>query len=177
MSKSSGEFLTLSVLTSKGYDPMDYRFFILGGHIGPSSSSPGRRWTQPHSQRQSVRSHRCVESRSRSCEEPGGGGFTLVRIVRRTCVQRSEYSEGLADLWGLLKDDTISPAEKLAAALPDGYDPRVGFESLSARQAEESIVDDPEALALGRVAWRPRRPATMRSPTKSETSWTPWDMP
>ena len=32
MSKSKGDFLTLSFLKSKGYDPMDYRFFVLGGH-------------------------------------------------------------------------------------------------------------------------------------------------
>ena len=30
MSKSSGEFLTMSVLTSHGYDPLDYRYFCLG---------------------------------------------------------------------------------------------------------------------------------------------------
>ena len=32
MSKSSGEFLTLSVLKDKGYDALDYRYFCLGGH-------------------------------------------------------------------------------------------------------------------------------------------------
>jgi cysteinyl-tRNA synthetase len=32
MSKSKGEFLTLSLLEKKGYDPMDYRYFCLGGH-------------------------------------------------------------------------------------------------------------------------------------------------
>lgn len=32
MSKSSGEFLTLSLLCDKGYDPMAYRFFCLQSH-------------------------------------------------------------------------------------------------------------------------------------------------
>ncbi len=32
MSKSSGEFLTLSVLKREGYDPLDYRYFCLSGH-------------------------------------------------------------------------------------------------------------------------------------------------
>ncbi len=32
MSKSSGEFLTVSLLESKGYDPMAYRFFCLQSH-------------------------------------------------------------------------------------------------------------------------------------------------
>ena len=36
MSKSSGEFLTLGLLTSKGYDPMDYRFFCLQSHYRKS---------------------------------------------------------------------------------------------------------------------------------------------
>ncbi len=32
MSKSKGEFLTLSLLEKKGYDPLDYRFYCLGSH-------------------------------------------------------------------------------------------------------------------------------------------------
>ena len=32
MSKSSGEFLILSLLEQKGYDPMAYRFFCLQSH-------------------------------------------------------------------------------------------------------------------------------------------------
>ncbi len=32
MSKSSGGFLTLQTLIEKGYDALDYRFFLLGGH-------------------------------------------------------------------------------------------------------------------------------------------------
>ncbi len=36
MSKSSGEFLTVSLLESKGYDPMAYRFFCLQSHYRKS---------------------------------------------------------------------------------------------------------------------------------------------
>ena len=36
MSKSSGEFLTLSLLEEKGYDPMVYRLFCLGSHYRKS---------------------------------------------------------------------------------------------------------------------------------------------
>lgn len=32
MSKSSGNFLTLQSLIDKGYDPLDYRYFLLGAH-------------------------------------------------------------------------------------------------------------------------------------------------
>lgn len=32
MSKSSGEFLTVSLLEKKGYDPLSYRYFVLGSH-------------------------------------------------------------------------------------------------------------------------------------------------
>lgn len=32
MSKSSGNFLRLQTLIDKGYDPLDYRFFLLGAH-------------------------------------------------------------------------------------------------------------------------------------------------
>ena len=36
MSKSKGEFLTVSLLIEKGYDPMAYRFFCLGSHYRKS---------------------------------------------------------------------------------------------------------------------------------------------
>ncbi len=36
MSKSKGEFLTVSLLESKGYDPMVYRFFCLQSHYRKS---------------------------------------------------------------------------------------------------------------------------------------------
>ncbi len=36
MSKSKGEFLTVSLLLEKGYDPMAYRFFCLGSHYRKS---------------------------------------------------------------------------------------------------------------------------------------------
>ena len=36
MSKSKGEFLTVSLLESKGYDPKAYRFFCLGSHYRKS---------------------------------------------------------------------------------------------------------------------------------------------
>jgi cysteinyl-tRNA synthetase len=36
MSKSSGEFLTVSLLESKGYDPLVYRFFCLQSHYRKS---------------------------------------------------------------------------------------------------------------------------------------------
>ena len=32
MSKSSGEFLTVDLLIEKGYDPLAYRYFLLGAH-------------------------------------------------------------------------------------------------------------------------------------------------
>ncbi|GAB1457723.1 hypothetical protein MASR2M48_30310 [Spirochaetota bacterium] len=32
MSKSKGGFLTLKTLVDAGYDPLDFRFFLLGGH-------------------------------------------------------------------------------------------------------------------------------------------------
>ncbi len=32
MSKSKGGFLTLQSIIDKGYDPLDYRYFLLGGH-------------------------------------------------------------------------------------------------------------------------------------------------
>ena len=37
MSKSKGEFLTVSLLEEKGYDPLAYRFFCLQSHYRKSA--------------------------------------------------------------------------------------------------------------------------------------------
>lgn len=149
MSKSSGEFLTLSVLTSKGYDPMDYRFFILGGHYRSQLKFSWQAMDTARTARGNL------FDRIAALKAGAAPAKSLGEAASRWCASFDEHvfndlntPRGLADLWGLLKDDTISPAEKLAAAYRMDTILGLGFESLSARQAEESIVDDPEALAL-----------------------------
>ena len=45
MSKSKGEFLTVSLLEEKGYDPLAYRFFCLQSHYRKSLGGQERKET------------------------------------------------------------------------------------------------------------------------------------
>jgi cysteinyl-tRNA synthetase len=116
MSKSKGEFLTLTVLQKKGYDPMDYRYFCLGGHY----------------RSQLVFSWKSMDSAK-------NGRKNLMKLIRgvhqdATKAIHSDLSDsaqkyldtffghlgndlnaprGLATVWNLVKDNSVPASDKL----------------------------------------------------------------
>ncbi|MDR2941496.1 MAG: cysteine--tRNA ligase [Treponema sp.] len=116
MSKSAGGFLTLQNLVEQGYDPLDYRYFLIGGHY--------------HSQLQfsmeslegAKNARKSLVDKVRSLAAKCGG--TTTADTEKT----ASYIEGfntaieddlntpraLAELWGLLKEDQAE-TERLSA--------------------------------------------------------------
>ncbi len=143
LSKSKGEFLTLSYLQEKGYHPLDYRYFSLGGHY----------------RSQLVFSWQALDS-ARSARE---------RLVKQVLALKGEASSpastlseqsqkyvdtfighlnndlntprALATLWTLLKDEEVSAAEKLAILYE--ADKILG---LSLEEVKEEIITIPEEV-------------------------------
>ena len=113
MSKSSGEFLTMSVLTKHGYDPLDYRYFCLGANYR----------TQLQFSYQGMDGAR--SARLGLMERIAGLGDAVASASEITEKGRSYMDQfdsfvcndlatarGLSVLWNMLKDDAISSAEK-----------------------------------------------------------------
>lgn len=113
MSKSSGEFLTMSVLTGHGYDPLDYRYFCLGATYR----------TQLQFSYQGMDGARTA--RLGLVDRIAGLGDTVAsgsEISEKAKAYMDQFdgfvcndlatARGLSVLWNMLKDDGISNAEK-----------------------------------------------------------------
>ena len=119
MSKSKGEFLTLSLLQKKGYDPMDYRYFCLGAHYRAQLQFSFQALDSARVARIGLY-HRITE-----LSEQASGKLSKLEDLS---AKASEYVErfkeyihtdlnmprALAEMWGILKDQEISADEKLA---------------------------------------------------------------
>lgn len=145
MSKSSGEFLTLSTLIKHGYDPLDYRYLCLGAHYRSQLKFSYEALDHARSARLSL-----IE-KVKALKASANASSTLSEAALK---YKGEYDEALdndlhtpqalATMWSMLKDSSISDAEKLSLVL---YMDRVFSLSLDNVEAEER-VGSAEDIAL-----------------------------
>ncbi len=156
MSKSSGEFLTLQYLIDKGFDPLDYRFFLLGGHYRSQLTFS---WESMESAQNSRRS--LVQRLARMTETAGAVPESLpagsranewIDRFRADIEQDLSTPRALSQLQGLIRDTDVPPAEALAAvARMDqvlGLDLIESAASLVASSKETGDIDDGRIDAL-----------------------------
>ena len=116
LSKSKGEFLTLSYLRERGYDPLDYRYFCLGGHyrsqlvfswqsLDAARSARRRLVNQVVALKEQV--HNLPTKLSSAAQQ-------YVETFVSHLNSDLNTPRGLALLWTLLKDEALSGGEKLA---------------------------------------------------------------
>ena len=147
MSKSKGEFLTLSLLTSKGYEPMDYRYFCLGGHYRSQLKFSFDSLSTARTAR------RNVYDRIQNLLTQGAKQVVLQRdeaLAYQTAFLQHIQNDlntprALADLWGVLKDENLSIDEKYSLCL--FFDQVFGLKFDSITKAEEQTFPS-QALAL-----------------------------
>ena len=123
MSKSSGGFLTLQTLIDAGYDPLDYRYFLLGGHYRSqlqfSFSALDGAKNSRKSLAEKLRTLAVQALKDLSQRREGTETKTNEYLENFNKALEDDLStpRSLAELWGLLKDSSISPIEALAAAI------------------------------------------------------------
>ncbi len=116
MSKSSGEFLTMSLLESKGYDALDYRYFCLGAHYR----------TQLQFSMEGLSAARTARLGLMDRLAAMGKEVTPIENVSEKARKYMDdfdsfvcndlsMARALSVLWGLVKDETISSSDRLAA--------------------------------------------------------------
>ena len=148
MSKSKGEFLTLSLLKQKGYDPMDYRYFCLGGHYRSQLKFSFESLNTARTARKNV----C--DRVMALKREGAKNVALLSAKANSYSQAFDEHiqndlnspRALADLWGVLKDDALAPDEKYSLIVKFDKVFGLGLADLEVLQIE--TIDDPEALLL-----------------------------
>ncbi|MCL2382117.1 MAG: cysteine--tRNA ligase [Treponema sp.] len=121
MSKSSGGFLTLQTLIDDGYDPLDYRYFLLGGHYRSQLQFSYAALDGARNARKSLgdkiralaaQAGQTAGTETARDEEASG----YLAEFDRALVDDLSTPRALASLWGLLKDPALRPASALAAA-------------------------------------------------------------
>jgi cysteinyl-tRNA synthetase len=122
MSKSAGGFITLQSLIDEGYDPLDYRYFLLGGHYRTQLQFSWESLAGARNARKSLMDRvRALANKADSLPKTDGatlGGKAKDYLSAFDTALDDDLStpRALAELWGLLKDTEVSPAEALAGA-------------------------------------------------------------
>lgn len=149
MSKSKGGFLTLQSLVDKGYDPLDYRYFLLGGHY---RSQLIFTWESLES---SATARRNLVQKIGNLKK-NTTAVPLDTLSKNAKGKLNDFNEHitadlmtprcLADLWGLLKDNSISDGEKLTVAYK--MDQVLGLKMDTYEIEDESVDVSAEDLLL-----------------------------
>jgi len=148
MSKSKGDFLTLSLLIDKGFDPLDFRYFCLTGHYRSQlifswaslKAAQGGRLNLKK-QIQAIRNASDDRRKPISSDE----AKAVLDEFEAHIATDLHIPQALAVLWKLVKDKDIDPAEKLS--LIEKMDSIFALDLLQEENQEEEPVPG-EILAL-----------------------------
>jgi cysteinyl-tRNA synthetase len=146
MSKSSGSFLTLQSLIEHGYDPLDYRYFCLGGHYRSQLSFSWEALDQARTARltlmDKIAAMKEIADKSEDSELLSERAIRYRNAFDDAIAEDLAMPRALAQLWTMLKDPEISPSEARALALD--MDTVLGLDLIRAEKKETLI--DPKTL-------------------------------
>ena len=114
MSKSKGGFLTLERLIEEGFDPLDYRYFCLGGHYRSQLqfSFEGLKAARTARKNLLERISRWERPRPEDKTHYSEKGNIYLENFRSHVSMDLNTPQALADLWALVKDPDLDEREK-----------------------------------------------------------------
>ncbi|WP_010261509.1 cysteine--tRNA ligase [Treponema primitia] len=160
MSKSSGNFLTLQTLVDDGYDALDYRYFLLGGHYRSQIQFSYDALDGARNARKSLgdRILALVEKAGGLPTVKGtlpdsltqGKAGTYLEAFDKALDEDLNTPRALAELWGLLRDGTVQSADALQTAFEMDRILGLGIFARAAAEAEKRLDTNrgnPEEIA------------------------------
>ena len=118
MSKSSGEFLTLPVLVSHGYDALDYRYFCLTGHYRTQLKFSYEALDHARSARERLVSAVSeMKAKTEPSEVLGEKAEEYKDKFFSSLFNDLRCPEALAVMWKMVQDGSVSDDDKLALLL------------------------------------------------------------
>lgn len=151
MSKSSGEFLTLPVIESKGYDALDYRYFCLSGHYRSQLKFSYEALDHAKAARKSL-VDKISEFKASSAAVPSGRAEEHVKAFNEAMFNDLNSPQALSKLWVMMKDPSLSDGEKLYAALRMDRILGLRLDEVAAKSEERVGSDEDWALVEERTA-------------------------
>ncbi len=113
MSKSSGEFLTMSLLQSKGFDALDYRYFCLGAHYRTQLQFSMEGLSGARTARLGL-NERVAALGKEIAQNVGQKAQEYKDTFDSYVCDDLSMARALSVLWGVLKDNEVPDPEKLA---------------------------------------------------------------
>jgi len=150
MSKSKGEFLTVSLLESKGYDPLAYRLFCLQSHYRKPLVFSYEALDQ------ATGTYKKLKKRIADLSKEGAVDEAAVKAYKDKFVEAVgndvNTSMGITLLYDVLKTELNGPTKR---AIIDSYDYVLSLDLLKEEALEEVSVDaELEAYVLAKIEER-----------------------
>ncbi len=154
MAKSAGNFLTLTDLIQKGYDPLDYRYFCLTGHYRSQLQFSWESLDSARNARLNIieKVKLCYEEAGKNIPENNltisDNAKQIISNFKDALEDDLNCPKALAVLWTMLKDAKISQAEKVFLSLE--FDKIFGL-SLLKEINKESVkysIDDEVSILI-----------------------------
>ena len=155
MSKSKGNLVTIGQLQERGYDALDYRYFVLGAHYRAHQNFTMRAMDAARAARAGLVSRVATLARAAGVDDPravagGGHAHPAAREALSLAARDLAMPRVLARLWQLVKDGDDAPERTLRAV--GAIDRVLGLKLL--QSAASALADDtrsdPEVDALVR---------------------------
>ena len=165
MSKSSGGFLTLQSLVDEGFDPLDYRYFLLGGHYRSQLQFSFESLKGAKNSRKSLidkvknLAAKIAEHETQNSKDSQGLGEESAKYIEgfnKAIEDDLNTPRALAELWGLLKDAPSSAQTLLAVYDMDtilglGLEDAVNNKNNVNDSVDEEFVKEIEELIIKRA--------------------------
>ena len=147
MAKSKGNFITLRTLQEEGYDPLDYRYFCLGGHYRSQLQFTFDSLDAARKARlnliDKVRELRNSAAAVTALEKIGPAADRYLQAFREHVSNDLHVPKALSVVWTLVKDEAVPPADKLAVLFD--MDRVLGLK-LPEVEAEQAVDAETEKL-------------------------------
>ncbi|TVR28985.1 MAG: cysteine--tRNA ligase [Spirochaetaceae bacterium] len=146
MSKSRGGFVTLSTLEEEGWEPLDYRYFCLGGHYRTQLQFSFESLDAARNARRNLldRISGLVAALNGAALPEADWDGSYARAFLQHISDDLNVARGLAELWGVIKDSELEPHDQLAQIA--AIDQVLGLKLLQ-QELPQNMVD-PEVQQL-----------------------------
>lgn len=145
MSKSSGEFLTVSLLESKGYNPLVYRFFCLQSHYRKSLVFTYENLDNAVTSYNKLTAKIGALLKAEQGEIEQAKYDELMKVFRDALDNDLNTSLAITALYDVLKAET-TPATKLALIREFDKVLGIGLIESASKPAEEAVNDIPQEV-------------------------------
>lgn len=162
MGKSEGNAVTLTTLKERGYDPLDYRYYLFGAHyrtqlvFGWNALHGARNARAALNERVTDLAREAGDDANKPVSAIGDPAKVAHKRMVESISDDLNIPRALGQLWSLLKDEAIPAADRLAVALD--LDRVLGLKLADAvASAAETLSDELKAIIHEREEARARK--------------------